>query len=86
MTETGWLISMAVAFLCGVVVGYALKWRSHDNQIDAISKKFAALATSSTTAPYSNLNITRHLRQDAAGKIETPRRKIPPGRSTFGTI
>ena len=68
MTETGWLISMAVAFLCGVVVGYALKWRSHDNQIDAI------------------LNITRHLRQDAAGKIETPRRKIPPGRSTFGTI
>jgi len=23
MTETGWLISMAVAFLCGVVVGYA---------------------------------------------------------------
>lgn len=38
MTETGWLIGLSVAFLCGWILGYAWKSRAHEKELSAVMR------------------------------------------------
>jgi hypothetical protein len=34
--ETGWLIGLGISFVCGALLGYALKVKQHDREIETI--------------------------------------------------
>lgn len=42
MGESGWVIGLLVAFLAGMILGYALKVKQHDREIENILRNTRA--------------------------------------------